>query len=259
MRHRRFVPTIVFFFTIVLACFALRGAIAQTQSSSQFKNVNPSTEVLVGETKSSNYQISASVGPFTGESQSGSFLVEWGAQGAAGSAPAPPPTPPPVIGGGGGGGGGSPIEDAFPPAPTTSTVDELPRPSLITRRWTYLNTTRIFGQRGVEGAEIFVNHSSQGVIYPTLLTWERLMPLGLGNNDLYVQSRFDDRMSGIVHGIVRRRLVGDVDDSQRVDDVDLSLFTRHWNAYDERSDFNEDGRIDDVDLSLLASHWNRSF
>ncbi len=58
---------------------------------------------------------------------------------------------------------------------------------------------------------------------------------------------------------MRRRLVGDVNDSQYVDDIDLSLFSRAWGRSVPEADFNEDGLVDDLDLSLLASHWNRRF
>ena len=59
--------------------------------------------------------------------------------------------------------------------------------------------------------------------------------------------------------LIHRRLIGDVNDNRVVDDVDLSLFTRYWKAYDRQGDFNEDGLIDDADLSLLASHWGQSY
>lgn len=242
------------FVLAIMACFVVRDvSVAQTQSSTNYQNANPSIESLVGEMQSSNYQISASVGVFTAETQSATYQLEAGAQGDPGSVPTP--VAPPASGDGGGGGGGV-FYDVFTP---TTTTDLLPPPTLLARAWTYRNATTLSGLRGTEGAEILVNGSAQGVSYPTPVTWERLLPLALGNNEAYVQARKDSLVSPVAYGVVRRRLVGDVNDSRRVDDVDLSLFTRHWNAFDAQSDFNEDGRIDDIDLSLLASHWNRNF
>ncbi|MEI7512924.1 MAG: dockerin type I domain-containing protein [Candidatus Uhrbacteria bacterium] len=76
--------------------------------------------------------------------------------------------------------------------------------------------------------------------------WEKITPLHLGDN-----------LVGTV--MVHRRLIGDVNDNRVVDDIDLSLFTRHWKSFDRQSDFNEDGLIDDIDLSLFASHWNQRY
>ena len=69
--------------------------------------------------------------------------------------------------------------------------------------------------------------------------------------------RLGDNLVG--NTIVHRRLIGDVNDNRVVDDIDLSLFTRYWKAYDRQGDFNEDGAIDDIDLSLFASHWNQRY
>ncbi|KAA0206822.1 hypothetical protein EDM68_00640 [Candidatus Uhrbacteria bacterium] len=239
------------------AVLVMRDAFAQSQSSANFQNTNPSIEVLVGEMKSSNYRISASVGVFTADTQSATYQLEAGAQGNPGSAPSTGPSPAPVTGGGAGG-GGAVFYDVFAPSTTTGEA-LLPAPTLLARRWTYRNAVMLSGLRGSEEAEILVNGSAQGVTHPAPFSWERLLPLALGNNEVYVQARKDGLVSPVVYGVIRRRLIGDVNDSRRVDDVDLSLFTRHWNTFDEQSDFNEDGRIDDIDLSLLASHWNRSF
>ncbi len=117
----------------------------------------------------------------------------------------------------------------------------------------------VYGERGTLDASVFVNGSDIGVRYPTNMTWERDLPLGYGNNEVYVQAHLGEAHSLYAYAMIRRKLVGDVNDDQLVDDVDLSLFTRHWNTFDARSDFNCDGAIDDIDLSLLASHWNKRF
>ncbi len=204
---------------------------------------------LIVNTQSGNFQIDGSVEPIVGNAQSPSFRMESGAQATSGTMPVIiPPTP---GGGSGGGGGGLPLPQAGPRLEPAPTIDP--------RDWTYKATTIVQGSRGVSGASILLNGSDIGVVYPNEQRWQRSLPLGLGDNLIQVQAKSGDRVSIVVVGRVRRRLIGDVNDNRVVDDVDLSLFTRHWRNYDRQSDFNEDGMIDDIDLSLLASHWGRRY
>ena len=88
------------------------------------------------------------------------------------------------------------------------------------------------------------------------LRWKKDMPLFLGYNDLSVHAETAaGNKSAVVGGQIHRMLIGDVNVSRRVDDADISLFSRAWHKYTFFADFNEDGLVDDVDLSLLASHW----
>lgn len=226
-------------------------ALAQTATSTNYQNSDSSVLPLIVNTQSGNYVIDGSVEPIVGNSQSGSFKVEGGAQNPSGTTPVVPPPPPPSGGGGGGGGGGLPL-------PSTGPLLE-PAPSIDPRNWTYKTTALVQGNRGVAGASILFNGSDIGVTYPNEERWTRIVPLGLGDNTVRVQAKSGDRLSIIVTGTVRRRLIGDVNDDRVVDDIDLSLFTRHWKRFDIQSDFNEDGMIDDIDLSLLASHWGRRY
>ncbi|MBU1629471.1 hypothetical protein KKD88_00130, partial [Patescibacteria group bacterium] len=153
--------------------------------------------------------------------------------------------------GGGGGGGG---------ATTTPSTVFVPPPTLNFRSPTFFSHRRIYGTRDVAVQAILVNDSSVGVKLTAPIDWEKDMPVFLGYNDLYVQAQDSGgNKSATVYGQLKRMLIGDVNDSHRVDDVDLSLFTRAWKEYTFFADFNEDNVIDDLDLSLLASHWQHFF
>jgi len=175
-------------------------ALAQSQTSPNFQNLDSSFVPVTVNAQSSHFSIDGSVEPIVGRGQSPTYIVESGSQGDAGVAAVV--TPPPSGGGGGGGGGGGPV---YPPAPTSTAT------TTLLYVWVYRST--------YEG-----------------------VPLHLGDNL-------------VGNTVVHRRLIGDVNDDRLVDDIDLSLFTRHWKLYDRQSDFNEDGLIDDIDLSLFARHW----
>lgn len=227
--------------------------LAENTASTNFQNTDSSVLPLIINTASANYKIDGSVSPIVGTAASGNFKTEGGPQNNPGSAPVVVPPVVPPSGGGGGGGGGLPLT----PAPSGPVLE--PPPTIDPRRWTYKPTALVQGNRGVSGADISLNGSGNAVTYPNNERWMRVLPLGLGDNTLILQSRIGDRASILVYGMVHRRLIGDVNDNRIVDDVDLSLFTRHWKAFDIQSDFDEDGLIDDVDLSLLASHWGKSY
>jgi hypothetical protein len=223
--------------------------LAQSVSSTNFQNTDSMVLPLIVNSQSSNFKIDGSVESIVGSAQSASVKLEIGAQNPSGTYPVViVPPPPPSGGGGGGGGGGLPISTSTP-----SSGEVLP--TIDFHRFTYKNTARLEGGRGAIESLITMNGSSDSIAYPGPDRWQRTLPLGLGDNEFYIQSNNGTR----VYGMVRRRLVGDVNDSRVVDDVDLSLFTRHWRNFDFQSDFNEDGLIDDIDLSLLASHWGKRF
>lgn len=219
--------------------------VAQNSSSTNFQNLNSSVIPLIIKTNSSNFSVDGSVESIVGSAQSGSFKNETGAQRDPGSLPTPP-----IPSGGGGG------------VPTTSLIAGSvlePPPSIFPIEWTYLRNKTIRGGRGIRDVLIFINGSPRDIDYPNAELWQRDLPLGLGDNEIFVQSKSGSLMSLMVRAIIHRRLIGDVNDNRFVDDVDLSLLTRHWKRFDRQSDFNEDGLIDDVDLSLLASHWGRFY
>ncbi|MCE9585749.1 hypothetical protein K8R04_00310 [Candidatus Uhrbacteria bacterium] len=240
--------------TILVGMIPAGLVLAENASSPNFQNTDSSIIPLIINTVSANFIIDGSVSPIVGTAASANLIVESGPQSDPGNPPVviPPVIPPPS--GGGGGGGGIPIPVPVPSGPLLE-----PPPTIDPRRWTYKSTAMVQGNRGVTNAEIYLNGSNVDIVYPNADRWSRVLPLGLGDNTLVLQSKQGDRASILVYGMVHRRLIGDVNDNRIVDDVDLSLFTRHWKAFDIQSDFDEDGLIDDVDLSLLASHWGKSY
>lgn len=215
--------------------------LAQSASSGNYQGENMGTVPATVEAASPNYVLNGSVEAIVGEG-----MTSPNYQGGAG-APVPGGTPPPIppTPSTGGGSGGTPT---------------VVSPTLRHRIWTYLPVGYLDGLRGEAGAPIFVNDSEVGVTYSGPYQWQKPShPLGLGNNVLRVRAQYGDQFSPIAESVMRRRLVGDVNDSQYVDDIDLSLFSRAWGKSVPEADFNEDGLVDDLDLSLLASHWNRRF
>lgn len=245
---------------VAIAClaFLLRSVdfvFATDASSANYSNFDstfaPGANVNQAST---NYKMDASVEWIVGNQSSANFSIPpGGVPFPDPSAPAPAPAPAPGGGGGGGGGGG-----AITPTPTTSTPSgvTVPPPTLEVKTPTWKNHQVIGGKRDVTAAAIWVNGSKDGVKFIDPLRWKKDMPLFLGYNDLYVQAETAvGNKSVVINGQIHRLLIGDVDTSRRVDDVDISLFSRAWRKYTFFADFNEDTLVDDVDLSLLASHW----
>lgn len=228
---------------------------AQSGTSSQYNGYNLGTTPATVQASSPNYILNGSLEPIVGETPTSTNY-----QGGAG---APKPfTPTSTITPVGGPTGGIPTYPSDPLGLWTQPGSALVvKPTILHRPWTYLSTGKVFGSRGTAGATILLNQSSQGIEYPSSIAWEKARhPLFLGNNTLVAQAQVSGAYSYPVQSVMRRRLQGDYNDSQYVDDIDLSLFSRAWehNA-DIYADFNEDGVVDDVDLSLLVSHWNHYF
>lgn len=216
-------------------------ALAQSSTSSNYQGHDMGTVPAIVEASSPGYLLNGSIEAIVGET-----FVSPGYQGGAG-APVPtstPPVIPPTPSTGGGGGGTSNVKT----------------PTLRHRIWTYLPIGYLNGERGEAGAVILLNGSEAGIQYPSAMNWQKPShPLGLGNNAVSLRAQYGQQYSPMVESVMRRRLVGDVNDGQYVDDIDLSLFSRAWGKPVPEADFNEDGKVDDLDLSLLASHWHQSF
>ena len=166
-------------------------------------------------------------------------------------------------GGGGGGGlsssdvGGATGYAATPTAPASSRGVVKP-PTLIYRSPTFSSHQSIRGTYDTSTPMIFVNGSAADVSLHSRFEWQRDLPLFLGQNIIAVRSQNSAGDQSItIGGVIERMLIGDVNNDHKVDDVDISLFTRAWKQYTPAADFNEDGTIDEVDLSLLVSHWER--
>lgn len=237
-------------------------AYAQTPSSANFQNSDSATLPAVFSGDSANFHVDASVEALVGNTASANFGLISGTALTVPAPVVPPVTPTPGGGGGGGGGGGTP-----PPAPTTTPpivptpgAYKIPNPTLLYREYTFKSTQTIKGTRPKEATRIEVNGSINGVTFFDPLQWKRDLPLFLGINTVYVQAKDSGQgASDVITGNIERILIGDVNRSHYVDDIDLSLFTRAWKTYTFFADFNEDTIIDDADLSLLASHWNAFF
>lgn len=238
---------------------------AQTVTSPNFINSDSATVPAVFSAASPNFSVEASVEALVGNAVSPNFgLISGVPLTTPPVVTPPPPTPPPAGGGGGGGGGGGPILPSAPPTTTPPVTPPggytIPNPTLQYRQYTFKSVQTVKGTYPKEATRIEVNGSSNGVTLFDPLSWKRDLPLFLGLNTVYVQAKDNGQgVSEIITGTIERILIGDVNRSRRVDDIDLSLFTRAWKTYTFFADFNEDGIIDDADLSLLASHWNASY
>ena len=148
---------------------------------------------------------------------------------------------------------------ATPTAPTSSRVIVKP-PTLIYRSPTFSSYQSIRGTHDPSTSLILVNGSAADVSLPSRSEWQRDLPLFLGQNIIAVRSQNSTGDQSIaIGGVIERILIGDVNHDRKVDDLDISLFTRAWKTYTPAADFNEDGTIDEGDLSLLVGHWGRSW
>ncbi|MCX6746222.1 MAG: hypothetical protein NTX00_04390 [Candidatus Parcubacteria bacterium] len=137
----------------------------------------------------------------------------------------------------------------IPPRPAMPTLDARLCPI-------FLSTTNLSGTKPL-GTEIFINGSNENVNYPTLVTWEKLVNLILGNNLFLIFARDNyGQNSDVLNATVVRCEVGDTNCNGIVDDFDLAGLAYHWNTNWCYADFNEDGVVDDFDLSGLAAHWD---
>lgn len=245
----------VLLFSFALLSVPTAIVIAQSSNSPQYNGYNLGTTPATVQASSPNYILNGSIESITGETATSTNF-----QGGAG-APKPftpsttstPPTPT--------GGGGLPWYPSDPLGLWATGTSVIASPTIEHRPWTYLSTGKLFGKRGVRNGDIVVNLSSEGVAYSSAEEWTKLKHgLHLGNNLLTAQVKQGSQYSLPARSVMRRRLQGDYNDTQFVDDIDLSLFSRAWEKHDDvYADFNEDGRVDDLDLSLLVSHWNHSF
>lgn len=229
--------------------FAARAVLATDQNSLNYQNLDSTFAPAVFSSQSSNFQINGSVEAIVGAGASVGFSIQSGTPVQLPTAVTVTPTVTPAATGGGGGGQGS-----------SSGIGFVVPPTLLFRTPTFRSHQLIYGTRGSKDTAISVNGSSSGVRYPSDSTWERDIPLFLGKNAIEVQGSIPSGyVTPIIGGEIERMLIGDVNRSHRVDDVDLSLFVRAWTKYTPFADFNEDGTINDIDLSLLVSHWGMFF
>lgn len=225
--------------------FLSHGVYAETQTSAHFQASGEAFVPAAFVATSSHYGLHGSLEVLVGETQGSDFRLRTGSSfsGSASSSESVPPLQNQGVGIGG-------LGQGIPPQ----------APVFSYRSPTFLSHQIIRGRRQTPDVRIFVNGSESEVVLFPDSSWERDVPLRLGMNVIVVQARTGTgSSSGFTSASIERRAVGDVDGNRVVDDVDLSLFTRSWQTFDRRADFNEDGLVDDLDLSLLVSHWGLSW
>jgi hypothetical protein len=86
-------------------------------------------------------------------------------------------------------------------------------------------------------------------------SWQVSVSLAYGLNSFtLVASDGDDESDETIFEIYRR-LAGDMNEDDTVNDYDLSLLIASWGTEDAAGDFNEDGIVDDYDFSMMVARW----
>jgi len=148
-------------------------------------------------------------------------------------------------GGGGGGGGGvyfinSPIFDP------------------LINSFTYLVKPLIYGTKTTDATSIYINGLNEGITFPTVFRWQKNVPLAIGKNTVIVKAcNGTTNCSSEISKVIYRRIVGDVNADNKVNDYDLSLLANQWLQNKPESDFNADKIVNDYDLSLMVAYWTR--
>lgn len=136
--------------------------------------------------------------------------------------------------------------------PTLPSFDD----TLNNKQFTYLSALLFFGVKSAD-TTVLVNDSLDGVTFPTDNRWQKTMSLQIGNNNVVIKSQNSNGISAGVSLTVQRRLVGDANNDNSVNDYDFSLLANHWNVAWPLTDFNEDGTVNDYDLSLMGAFWSK--
>lgn len=157
-----------------------------------------------------------------------------------------------VAASGGGGGGGAPAvsADEVPEAPS---VD-----SSVVSDFSYRSSLLLNGSMDSATDELEVNQSTTGVTFPSSTTWNVTVSLSYGLNTFSLVASNDEGDSDETIFDLYRRLVGDVNEDDTVNDYDLSKFIALWGGSSRAGDFNEDTSVDDYDFSMLVSRWGTS-
>jgi len=148
----------------------------------------------------------------------------------------------------GGGGGGPPPVVGKPPVPT---VD----PSLAVQLFTYAPSLLLFGTMDATINNLIINTSTLGITYPTTTSWKKTASLAFSANTFSIAAVDAGVTSDVVAYQVYRRLIGDVNQDNTVNDYDLSKFLKSWGGSSRAGDFNEDGKVNDYDFSMMVARW----
>jgi hypothetical protein len=155
--------------------------------------------------------------------------------------------------GGGGGGGGSRggVPSSTPDDPEVS--DEI-----ASLEFTYASPFLLYGTMDTDTERLSINDDSTNVEFTDEDTWSVSVSLFYGLNSFVLIATDGSADSDETIYEIYRRLVGDVNQDDTVDDYDLSKFVGLWGGASRSADFNEDGDVDDYDFSMLVARWNTS-
>ena len=211
-------------------------AFAQNGTSNNFELNDAQTDATTFQHSSGSFLIDGSIEPIVGDISSGSFGAEIGTPTNSGSSTATPDPAGPTYG--------------YLPAGEI-TID---RPTCLVG---YGNLVTLNGTHTEKILFVTVNNSGAGVFFPSAGRWGKVVFLNAGSNELVVRGQDANGRSTLPTTIIlERRTMGDINGDGRVDDYDLSLLIRKWNARNDcATDLNRDGITDDYDLSLLVSAW----
>lgn len=153
-------------------------------------------------------------------------------------------------GGGGGGGGGAPATGA-PDAPEVS--DEI-----VDLEFTYVASFLLYGGMDTDTDELTVDGDSDDVEFTDDDSWKVTVSLAYGLNSFELIALDGTKSSDETIYEIYRRLVGDVNQDDTVNDYDLSKFVKLWGGSSRSGDFNEDDTVNDYDFSMLVARWGLS-
>ncbi|MBT5808561.1 hypothetical protein HOI18_04795 [Candidatus Uhrbacteria bacterium] len=149
-------------------------------------------------------------------------------------------------GGGGGGGGGS-------SSPDDPTIHD----DIADLEFTYESSFLLYGgnDSGVDEIEVDGDDSDSEV---DGTSWTATVALSFGLNSFELVAIDGSRDSDETVYEIYRRLVGDVNEDDTVDDYDLSKLVGLWGDDAREGDFNDDGSVDDYDFSMMVARWGTS-
>ena len=153
-------------------------------------------------------------------------------------------------GGGGGGGGGSAVSGSLDEPEVSDEIVDL--------EFTYTSPFLLYGTMDEDTEELTVNDDSSDVEFTDDDAWKVSVSLSYGLNSFTLVAIDGSTDSDETLYDIYRRLIGDVNQDDTVNDYDLSKFVALWGGSDRAGDFNEDASVDDYDFSMLVARWGTS-
>lgn len=152
-------------------------------------------------------------------------------------------------GGGGGGGGGGGAASAAPTKPTLFS-------NISSKTFSYKSSLTLSGTRDTTADSVEVNGKTTGVTLPSTTTWQAVVALAYGANTFQILAKnAGGTASETLTYAVTRRLAGDANGDNVINDYDLSKMASLWGSADAFGDYNEDGKVNDYDFSMMVARW----